>query len=123
AGQARRPAQALSRRRAQDRRLLPRSRAVGRGARAAEEGRQEAGGGEAQGADGEDADVAAQGRGAKSDGAARGPVTRNFALAAILSSLSGCAAPVPNLAREVYVAPVDVLQVRWRHKLTPENAI
>jgi outer membrane protein assembly factor BamB len=35
----------------------------------------------------------------------------------------GCAAPVPNLTREVYVAPVEVVSVRWRRHLNEENAI
>jgi outer membrane protein assembly factor BamB len=50
-------------------------------------------------------------------------VTRNLVFGIALSSLFGCAAPVPNLTREVFVAPIEVLQVRWRHHLTPENAV
>jgi outer membrane protein assembly factor BamB len=41
-----------------------------------------------------------------------------------VSGTMGCAtAPMPGMARESYVAPVDVLQVRWRRHLTEEPLI
>src|SRR5439155_23251524 len=131
--QARRGAGAVPATGAEDGRLLSRSRAVGRGARVREEGRQEEGGRAAQGAGGQDADVAAQGRGADPDRAARGDVKKQaflfgliggLAAAATATAAAGCGgAAVPGVAKDAFIAPVDVLQVKWRRHLTEEPLI
>ena len=87
--------------RAQDRRLLSRPRAVGRGARVDQEGRQEEGGRAAQGARRQDAVVAAQGRGADADRAARGDVRASRAHRSRVVRSSGCVAASVAAARAV----------------------
>ncbi len=42
---------------------------------------------------------------------------------ALVGGALGCGTAAPGVAREAFVAPVDVLQVRWRRKMTEEPLI